>query len=344
VGTVTFMGLKLSHSELAKTVIDPVLRKLVTDFTGVRTDYGTTATLPSLEGLTKNAQQGRKDVALGALRQVITAVVGGQQTIGAGGAQLTVAKTQLVATEASARAAGFDVLPNGVVRVSQQQRAYCKATWNHGGRELWRMLVAWAAQYTAQINGTLAQASTVDSQIATALVSLATEYLSGLFEKKPKSPAVPALPTAPTSPTPVVPAPGSPPLGTGTTPLPVGGATAPVAETALAGVGSLGGAGGFGSAGAHLGGAGLGVAGLGAAAAGTTVGLAGTPGAGVVGVGTVAAGAGAGRGFGGAGVAPMGLGAHGGAGQGQGDHGTEDWLVEEGDSWGPGDAPDGVIV
>lgn len=345
-GTVSFMGLKLSNSELANTVIEPLLKGLVTNFTGVRTDFGTTAALPGMVGDAKNAQQVRKEAALGALRQVITAVLQGQQTLSAGGQQLQVARTQLLAIENSARAAGFDVYTDGRVEVSQIQRAYCRARWDQGGEGLLRILEGWARNYTAQIRGTLTQASTMDSQIATALVNLASQYLTSLFEKKSDKPADLPTPTIPTPSTPTTPTiTNTPPIGTGTTPLPAGGGAAatPGVDTVLAGVGgALGGAGagGMGPGGSHLSGASLGGVAAGAAALAGTVG-----GGGMVGVGPGGAGAaGAGRGPGATGLMPMGAGAHGGHGQAAGDHHTENWLVEDDDAWCAGDAPEGVIA
>lgn len=338
--TVTFMGLKLSQPELIRAVLEPVLRTLVESLTGVKTDYGTAAALPGLNGATKTAQQSRKDLAEGALQQILTGVLLGQQTTAAGSAQLTATKAQLLATEASARAAGFDVLPDGVVRVSHAQRAYCKATWTHGGKKLLRVLTMWAAQYSAQMRGTLAQASTVDAQIATALVKLATDYLTNLFQKDGQKAALPPPTTVPSPQPPATPSPpaANPPIGSGATPQPVGGAAAVGAETVLAGAG----AGPLGGAGLPGGATGMHLSGAGPAAA---VALAGTAGGGVLGTGVGLASAGAGRVLTGGTPMPMtAAGAHG-AGRGEaGAHAAEDWLVEDGESWHPGEAPEGVIT
>jgi len=336
--TLSFMGFLQARPELVKAVVEPALQKLVTAFTGVRTNYTTAAALPTLAGDTRTMQQGRANLATSAFGSMITGVNQGQQATSAGAAQLQIAKTQLTATVTSAKAAGFDVLPDGQVRVSAQQRAYCHATWTHGGRELLRMLEAWAAQYTAQIRGTLTQAGAVDAQIATALVKLATEYLTSLFQKT-SSPAATAgtlpgtVPSGTTGPSTVIP--GS--TGLGTT-LPAGTGADLGVGTTLAGAAPLGG--GVGSIGS--GPASVGLTGAGAAGAAGAAALAGTTGAGVVGVGPGAAAAAAGRGLAGGAVPMAGAGAHG-ANREEGTHGAEDWLVEDGESWSAGDAPEGVI-
>jgi len=64
--TLSFMGFLQARPELVKAVVEPALQKLVTAFTGVRTNYTTAAALPTLAGDTRTMQQGRANLATSA--------------------------------------------------------------------------------------------------------------------------------------------------------------------------------------------------------------------------------------------------------------------------------------
>ncbi|MDW5327943.1 hypothetical protein [Plantactinospora sp. KLBMP9567] len=354
-GAVTFMGLKLSEPGVAQSLLAPVVQSFVQSMTSTRTNFGTAATLPNLVGATGTAQQDRRTIALNALQQVIGTVAQAQLTTSTGSAQLQATKTQLDAIVASASAGGYQVLPTGQVTPSAAQRAYCKATWSHGGAARWAMYEARAAQYTAQIAATTSQASTVDAQLTAALVKLATDYLTSLFQKQSdvgttSLPTIPDVQAPPPLPTPTIPSPSTGvPAGPAPTTLPAGsgadlGAGAELTgATALAGAGgaggSLGGAGALGTGAAALG--------LSGAPAGSTATMqGGAAGVGVAGLGAPGAtgAAGAGRSVGGASVMGVGgFGGHAGAGSDSGEHEVASWLVEDDGPWASGEAPDGVI-
>ncbi|MFY1670174.1 hypothetical protein ACN27G_09470 [Plantactinospora sp. WMMB334] len=358
-GAVSFMGLRLSQPAVVQSILTPVVQTLVQNMTNTRASFGTAATLPNLVGETGVAQQDRRTVALNALQQVVGTVAQAQMTTSTGSAQLQATKTRLDAIVASATAGGYMVLPTGQVTPGAAQRAYCKATWSHGGAARWAMYQARAAQYTAQIAATTGQASTLDAQLTAALVKLASDYLTSLFQKEPDAattalPPVPEIPAPPTFPSPAIPAPGggapvgatptTPPAGIGAD---VGAGAELTGATALAGAGAGGGPlGGAGALGA--GAAGLGLSGAPAAGTGAVPLQGGAAGVGMAGIGTAAgaaAGAGAGRAAGG--VSATGVGGfaagHPGAGSDSREHEGADWLVEDGEPWASGDAPDGVI-
>ncbi|GIG88461.1 hypothetical protein [Plantactinospora endophytica] len=354
-GTVSFMGLKLSDPGVAQAILLPVVQSFVSSMTKTQSNFGTAAALPNLTGAAGTAQQDRRSIALNALQQVIGGVVGAQQTTSTGSAQLQASKAQLDAIVASAVAGGYQVLPTGQVTPSAWQRAYCKATWSHGGAARWAMYEMRAAQYTAQIAATTGQASTLDAQLTTALVKLATDYLSSLFQKDSDAgttsvPALPDMPPLSPLPAPTIPAPVGSDLGGSTPrPLPTGvgvdlGAGAELTgTTALAGAGAGGPLGGAGALGAGPGGLGLSGASAGSPAVALPGGVAGVGMAGAAAAGAAGA-AGAGRA--GVGSSMMGVGGFGGHGGGAGDsgeHEVADWLVEDGEPFRSGDAPDGVI-
>lgn len=350
---VTFMGLKLAQPDVVQQILIPVVQGVIGKMTDTQSGFGSASTLPVLTGEAKNAQQQRRERALQALQQVITAVAQAQLTTSTGAAQLQATKAQLDACVASASGSGYQVLPSGQVIPGGLQRAKCSATWSHGGKELWYgVYVPTAAQYSGQIAATTAQASTLDAQITAALVKLATDYLTSLFQKQSGA-STTSLPTTtvPTIPPPTtVPMPTTPPPtgGPDSVPLPGGsGIGVAVADdlpsgTALAGAGSLGGAGALGG-----GPGGLGPSG--ATAAGSSVNAAvamqgGVAGVSVAGIGTpgaASAATGAGRGAAGAGM--MGVGGHGGAAGESGQHTAASWLMEDGPPWTEEEAPDGVI-
>ncbi|MDG4786553.1 hypothetical protein O7626_11535 [Micromonospora sp. WMMD1102] len=354
-GTVSFMGLKLSDPGVAQALLGPVVQAFVQNMTNTRTDFGTAATLPNLVGATGTAQQDRRTVALNALQQVSGTVAQAMTTTSTGSAQLQASKARLDAIVASATAGGYQVLPTGQVTPSAAQRAYCKATWSHGGAARWAMYEMRAAQYTAQIAATTTQASALDAQLTSALVKLATDYLSSLFQQGTGAgttslPTVPAVPPPPPLPTPDLSVPGGAfPGGPVPAPLPVGSSGAGLGAdvelpggTALAGAGGAGGP--IGGAGALSGAGAAGLALGGASAGNPAVAMqGGVAGVGMTGVGAAGA-AGAGRAA--AGTSMMGVGGfagHGGAAGDSGEREAASWLVEEGDPWASGDAPDGVL-
>ncbi|WP_346256675.1 hypothetical protein [Plantactinospora sp. ZYX-F-223] len=357
-GTVSFMGLKLSDPAVVQALLGPVVQAFVNNMTNTGTNFGAAATLPNLVGATGTAQQDRRSIALNALQQVTGTVAQAMSTTSTGSTQLQATKTQLDAIVASATAGGYQVLPTGQVTPSAAQRAYCKATWSHGGAARWAMYEMRAAQYTAQIAATTTQASTLDAQLTAALVKLATDYLSSLFTKQSDAattslPDLPEVPPPPPLPTPGIPTPvDGAPIGPTPTPLPVGsgpdlgaGLDDLPGGTALAGAGGAGGP--LGGAGAlGVGGAGLGLSGVPAGNAPATL-QGGVAGVGMAGIGTAAgAGSAAGAGRAVAGTSMLGVGGfagHGGAAGDSGEHEAANWLVEEGEAWTSGDAPDGVI-
>ncbi|MEO3922478.1 hypothetical protein ABGB07_01130 [Micromonosporaceae bacterium B7E4] len=357
-GAVSFMGLKLSDPGVVQALLGPVVQALVNNMTNAGTSFGTAATLPNLVGATGTAQQDRRTIALNALQQVTGTVTQAMLTTNTGSAQLQATKTQLDAIVASATAGGYQVLPTGQVTPSAAQRAYCKATWSHGGAARWAMYEMRAAQYTAQIAATTTQASTLDAQLTAALVKLATDYLTSLFTKQSDAnttslPSLPEVPPPPPLPTPSIPTPvDGAPIGPAPTPLPVGGGPGLGAgiddlpgATALAGAGGAGGPlGGAGAVG--VGGAALGLSGASAAGNPAVTMQGGVAGVGMAGTGTAGGAGAAGAGRAAAGAAMMGVGGfagHGGAAGESGEHESASWLVEDDEAWTSGDAPDGVI-
>jgi hypothetical protein len=309
--------------------------------TGTNGAYTNNMNVQSFVGQTANTQQLLSTQHSTGFQQLASFMTGTGAVSTAGAVQLQATKAQMQAIAATATAQGYTVWPTGVVTPGPRHIAECSANWHTWGAARWKLYQKQAASYTAGINGTLAQASTIDQQIATALIKVMTDTLGSFLQKKlagdTGSPTVPTPTTLPATP-PGTTVPGSvpttvpglaPPTVT-TDPLPSGG---------LAGVTPLGGGGPVpGGAGA------IGLPGGGAAAPGAVSLAGGAAGAaGLLGVGATPAGGAAAGARGGmvGGMMPMAGGA--GAHRGAGEHSTSTWLDEDDNPFGADDAPDGVV-
>lgn len=329
--TVTYPGFKLANLQLMP-ILGKVLEGIGQQMSGTNAAYGGNVQLPSYIGATATAQQNQSALNASGLQQIVTFMDRSQGVTTAGAVQLIATQARMNAITATATAQGFQVWPTGVVTPGQAQIAACAAHWSTWGparlREYWRQ----ANAYTASVNGQVAQANTLDQQIAGALIKVMTDTLGGFLQKKINGDTGPG--SVPTTSVPgTLPGTVLPPATT----LPaVPAATVPAftGTSGLAGVSTLGaGAPAPGGAGAP------GVTGA-VSLAGGAAGAAGVPG-----VGGPVAGAAAGARAGAVGMMPMGgMGGSGGAG-GRQDRTASTWLNEDDDPWGGvDDVPDGVLA
>jgi len=294
--------------------------------------FNQTAALPSWTGSAKQEQQNHMTTLLSAVQRVLGALGKAQTNTTASAAQMQATKMRLDAIVATATAKQYVVLPTGQVIPGPVHHSIAAAK-----PYMWKVFYKQSLAYTGQITATVGQGAATDAQLATALVSVAAEFLANLMQKKSDGAAaqMPPLTSAP--------GPAAGP-GLAASQLPAGTALPDSVGTQLAGAGELAGAGfGAGGGGLPLGGAG-GVGGQ-AAMTGVPIGAAGIgPGAG----GGVRAGAGPAGAAGRAGAGAMGapmmpLGGHAAGGDRDSGHHDADWLREDGEPFGTDDLPDGVL-